>query len=146
MSDSNPCIVKHRLFCLFVWLFSIHLPSPPPSLFPPVPLIPRSTHCSLFPLQRRAGLPRMSTEHGITRCSRTRHKSSSQGQIRHSIRSNRLSFFNRFFLNVTHVYKICQSHTPITLSHPLLSSIIPIFSSPSPHHTFWSCLMLLSTL
>lgn len=51
-----------------------------------------------------------------------------------------------FFLNVTHVYKTCQSHTPITLSHSLLASIIPVLPSLSPHHTFWSCLMLLSTL
>lgn len=45
---------------------------------------------------------------------------------------------------MSHVYKTWQSHSPC---HPLaLSSYLfmPVLL-PSPHHTFWSCFLLLST-
>lgn len=47
-------------------------------------------HCSLGSPQKREGLPKISTKHGITRCSNTRHKSSYQSWTRQPSRSKRV--------------------------------------------------------
>ena len=73
-------LAPRGLFSLifFINLFILHLdhsfPLPP---LPPVPphllLFPTPTHSSSVSVQKRAGLPCISTSHGISTCTRTRH-------------------------------------------------------------------------
>lgn len=68
------------LFFLILLSFNTSCLQPPlPSLLPVIILPPSllsQIHCSFVSLQRTTGLPGISTKHGLTGCTKTRHKPS----------------------------------------------------------------------
>jgi hypothetical protein len=79
---ASPLVNVFFLFIYFSLIQYILITVSPPSNLPSPPtstsLLPH-IHCSSVSLQKRAGLPGISTEHGIPRCNKTRHKLSHEG-------------------------------------------------------------------
>jgi hypothetical protein len=83
-------------FCLFFLYYSLvqYILTAVSSLSPPLNLSPLTSplpqiHCFSISLHKRPGLLVISTKHGITRCSKTRHKPSCQGWTRQSKKKKR---------------------------------------------------------